>query len=338
MAQTHQTQCCEDVPLWFIMNPCECESQLDLPRNVCVPSTVFGDDLPEQDDVFYMRLVVLYEPPPDPSRIGPPPEPRIVTATGCYIVVDSDEGPCQPRAIEGTYVVQEYEDCALCCERDTRDCPWWFCDDPALWPICFAVDTTVSVEGYGEREDQCLPNELTWRTVFHQFEPGSCTYLGYTESISPIDPDCRGPREQFPCHCGNGAAIVAAGCEADPDGGSFFQLKTAICWGTGPSGCCIAYTSKADPFPEFGPALGVITVSDHHDDDKTCSEHIEINVELISMTLSPWDECDPWPPFGMRGLGDSLAKLTKGLGFKSCAGCKKRQGLLNRLFPWWSRR
>jgi len=35
-----------------------------------------------------------------------------------------------------------------------------------------------------------------------------------------------------------------------------------------------------------------------------------------------------------RGLGDTIAKVTKLLGIKPCDGCKKRQELLNKLVPY----
>ena len=35
-----------------------------------------------------------------------------------------------------------------------------------------------------------------------------------------------------------------------------------------------------------------------------------------------------------RGLGDTVAKVTKKLGIRSCGGCKKRQTLLNKIFPY----
>ena len=35
-----------------------------------------------------------------------------------------------------------------------------------------------------------------------------------------------------------------------------------------------------------------------------------------------------------RGLGDTVAKITKAVGIKPCGGCKKRQGKLNRLVPY----
>ena len=35
-----------------------------------------------------------------------------------------------------------------------------------------------------------------------------------------------------------------------------------------------------------------------------------------------------------RGLGDTIAKITHAIGIKPCGGCKKRQAMLNRLFPY----
>jgi len=35
-----------------------------------------------------------------------------------------------------------------------------------------------------------------------------------------------------------------------------------------------------------------------------------------------------------RGLGDTIAKLTKSVGVKPCGGCNKRQAKLNQLFPY----
>tara|TARA_Y100000310_G_scaffold235449_1_gene238499 strand:+ start:252 stop:512 length:261 start_codon:yes stop_codon:yes gene_type:complete len=35
-----------------------------------------------------------------------------------------------------------------------------------------------------------------------------------------------------------------------------------------------------------------------------------------------------------RGLGDTIAKVTKGLGIKPCGGCKKRQAKLNKSLPY----
>tara|TARA_R110002020_G_scaffold115383_1_gene265292 strand:+ start:1635 stop:1937 length:303 start_codon:yes stop_codon:yes gene_type:complete len=38
-----------------------------------------------------------------------------------------------------------------------------------------------------------------------------------------------------------------------------------------------------------------------------------------------------------KGLGDTIAKITHKLGFKSCGGCKKRQAYLNEKFPYKKR-
>ncbi len=35
-----------------------------------------------------------------------------------------------------------------------------------------------------------------------------------------------------------------------------------------------------------------------------------------------------------RGLGDTVAKLTKAVGIKPCGGCKERQKKLNEMFPY----
>ena len=35
-----------------------------------------------------------------------------------------------------------------------------------------------------------------------------------------------------------------------------------------------------------------------------------------------------------KGLGDTVAKITKAVGIKPCGACKKRQEKLNRLFPY----
>lgn len=39
-------------------------------------------------------------------------------------------------------------------------------------------------------------------------------------------------------------------------------------------------------------------------------------------------------PAKSRGLGDTIAKVTKAIGIKPCGGCKKRQEKLNELFPY----
>ena len=37
-----------------------------------------------------------------------------------------------------------------------------------------------------------------------------------------------------------------------------------------------------------------------------------------------------------KGLGDSIAKLTKAVGIKPCKSCEKRKNILNKLFPFKS--
>lgn len=39
-------------------------------------------------------------------------------------------------------------------------------------------------------------------------------------------------------------------------------------------------------------------------------------------------------PPGSRGLGDTIAKITKKAGIRQCGGCRKRQAQLNRLVPY----
>ena len=42
----------------------------------------------------------------------------------------------------------------------------------------------------------------------------------------------------------------------------------------------------------------------------------------------------PDRPKRSRGLGDTIAKATRRLGFKPCGGCKKRQAWLNEKVPY----
>lgn len=42
-------------------------------------------------------------------------------------------------------------------------------------------------------------------------------------------------------------------------------------------------------------------------------------------------QCEQQPSLG---LGDTIAKITSAVGIKPCGGCKQRQALLNRLFPY----
>lgn len=39
-------------------------------------------------------------------------------------------------------------------------------------------------------------------------------------------------------------------------------------------------------------------------------------------------------PAKSKGLGDTIKKVTDKLGIKQCGGCKKRQALMNQLFPY----
>ena len=42
-------------------------------------------------------------------------------------------------------------------------------------------------------------------------------------------------------------------------------------------------------------------------------------------------------PQPSRGLGDTIAKITKAIGIKPCGGCKNRQAVLNKLVPYSAR-
>lgn len=43
-----------------------------------------------------------------------------------------------------------------------------------------------------------------------------------------------------------------------------------------------------------------------------------------------------WKASGQKsvGVGDTIKKVTDKLGIKQCGGCKKRQALLNQMFPY----
>ncbi len=52
-----------------------------------------------------------------------------------------------------------------------------------------------------------------------------------------------------------------------------------------------------------------------------------------------WKLDKPWPrrncaEVSSRGLGDTVAKITKAIGIKPCGGCKERQKKLNEMFPY----
>jgi hypothetical protein len=36
----------------------------------------------------------------------------------------------------------------------------------------------------------------------------------------------------------------------------------------------------------------------------------------------------------LKGLGDTIAKVTKAIGIQPCGGCKERQEFLNKVFPY----
>ena len=42
------------------------------------------------------------------------------------------------------------------------------------------------------------------------------------------------------------------------------------------------------------------------------------------------------PQTKSRGLGDTVAKMTKAVGIKPCGGCRKRQEWLNKAWPYRS--
>lgn len=53
--------------------------------------------------------------------------------------------------------------------------------------------------------------------------------------------------------------------------------------------------------------------------------------------LPRWREGKPVPFAACkasRGLGDTVAKVTRKLGIRRCGGCKERQEKLNKLFPY----
>ena len=41
---------------------------------------------------------------------------------------------------------------------------------------------------------------------------------------------------------------------------------------------------------------------------------------------------------GSIGLGDTIKSLASAMGFSQCSGCKKRQRILNQMFPYKERR
>jgi hypothetical protein len=66
-------------------------------------------------------------------------------------------------------------------------------------------------------------------------------------------------------------------------------------------------------------SIGVclLTCKDYEGPERTD----ELKAKLIPLTVS-------------RGVGDTIAKVTRAIGVKPCGGCKKRQEALNRIFPY----
>tara|TARA_Y100000310_G_scaffold342212_1_gene444322 strand:+ start:919 stop:1155 length:237 start_codon:yes stop_codon:yes gene_type:complete len=52
---------------------------------------------------------------------------------------------------------------------------------------------------------------------------------------------------------------------------------------------------------------------------------------LLPLPHPPRRNCPKAPS---RGLGDTVAKMTRAVGIKPCGGCKKRQKKLNEMFPY----
>lgn len=52
------------------------------------------------------------------------------------------------------------------------------------------------------------------------------------------------------------------------------------------------------------------------------------------ITKEEYDDIRNGKPIRPRGLGDTIAKMTKAVGLISCGGCKKRQAKLNAIFPY----
>jgi len=47
------------------------------------------------------------------------------------------------------------------------------------------------------------------------------------------------------------------------------------------------------------------------------------------------EDCPDWTTKDKsRGLGDTIAKITKAVGITPCGGCKQRQPALNKLIPY----
>lgn len=59
-----------------------------------------------------------------------------------------------------------------------------------------------------------------------------------------------------------------------------------------------------------------------------------INDESPREGLFPHEKSNEETTDKSRGLGDTIAKMTNAVGIKPCGGCKKRQAMLNKAFPY----
>lgn len=65
------------------------------------------------------------------------------------------------------------------------------------------------------------------------------------------------------------------------------------------------------------------------------AEHCHPFVKLeLPVVYCPECPCRSPAKQKSRGLGDTVAKITKAVGIKTCGGCEKRREKLNRLVPY----
>jgi hypothetical protein len=57
---------------------------------------------------------------------------------------------------------------------------------------------------------------------------------------------------------------------------------------------------------------------------------IHLRAVIVDGVVEVWEPREP----RSRGLGDTIAKVTKAIGVRPCGGCNKRQEALNRLVPY----
>ena len=60
---------------------------------------------------------------------------------------------------------------------------------------------------------------------------------------------------------------------------------------------------------------------------------IHLRAVIVDGVVEVWEPREP-EPVASRGLGDTIAKVTKAIGVRPCGGCSKRQATLNRLVPY----